>query len=407
MANEFKIKKGLIVQGSGSTILDIQGSQGQLFSVTDQLSGSLFSVNDISGLPILQVSSDDSVKLGTFNAEAIKVLGTNTTIASGLVVTGSTTAVSAIARGTNIAPTLVAAANNDTLVGLDINPTFTNGAFTGVTNYWLQLQGNGSINGTNQIKILRNGSNILSATSLETNLSSTGTVTPLKLSLSSGALTMGQFMATTGNFILQNSGTFTDDGVNRLQVSGSARITNNLTVTGSITAPSITGSLFGTASFTEAARTVEITTQDTTAIAYNITFTGGSTGNHSLNVDPTTLKYTPGTTTLTVTNLEGTASLAKTAVSSSYALTASYALNSGGGGGAAFPYTGSAVITGSLTVTGSLAVNGAFYDSSNSPGTNGTVLTSVASGTGTQWTGVTGTGFGLTVAMTLGLQNIF
>jgi len=39
------------------------------------------------------------------------------------------------------------------------------------------------------------------------------------------------------------------------------------------------------------------------------------------------------------------------AVSASYALTASFALN--GGGGAAFPYTGSAVITGSLIVTGS------------------------------------------------------
>ena len=80
MANEFKIKKGLIINGSGSTILDIQGSQGQLFSVTDNLSGSLFTVNDISGLPILQVSSDDSVKLGTFNAEAIKVSGSNAII---------------------------------------------------------------------------------------------------------------------------------------------------------------------------------------------------------------------------------------------------------------------------------------------------------------------------------------
>jgi hypothetical protein len=89
MANEFKIKKGLIVNGSGSTILDIQGSQGQLFSVTDNLSGSLFSVNDISGLPILQVSSDDSVKLGTFNAEAIKVQGSTAIITGSLFGTSS------------------------------------------------------------------------------------------------------------------------------------------------------------------------------------------------------------------------------------------------------------------------------------------------------------------------------
>ena len=55
MANEFKVKHGLIVNGSGSTVLDVQGSQGQLFSITDSLSGSLFSVGDISGIPILEV----------------------------------------------------------------------------------------------------------------------------------------------------------------------------------------------------------------------------------------------------------------------------------------------------------------------------------------------------------------
>ena len=38
--------------------LDIQGTQGQLFSVTDDLSGSIFAVADISGVPILDVNSD-------------------------------------------------------------------------------------------------------------------------------------------------------------------------------------------------------------------------------------------------------------------------------------------------------------------------------------------------------------
>jgi hypothetical protein len=56
-----------------------------------------------------------------------------------LTFTGSNTAATAIARGLNLTHTLVAAANNDVLVGLDINPTFTNGAFTGVTNYGLRL----------------------------------------------------------------------------------------------------------------------------------------------------------------------------------------------------------------------------------------------------------------------------
>tara|TARA_R110000796_G_C14528016_1_gene431535 strand:- start:976 stop:1653 length:678 start_codon:yes stop_codon:yes gene_type:complete len=65
MAKEFKIKKGLLVEGSGSTgdnnLVDVQGNLGQLFSVTDSLSGSLFSVNDISGFPLLEVDSSGTV----------------------------------------------------------------------------------------------------------------------------------------------------------------------------------------------------------------------------------------------------------------------------------------------------------------------------------------------------------
>ena len=57
MANEFKVRKGLIVEGSGSAVLDIQGSQGQLFSITDDLTGDIFSVSDISGVPILNVNA--------------------------------------------------------------------------------------------------------------------------------------------------------------------------------------------------------------------------------------------------------------------------------------------------------------------------------------------------------------
>jgi hypothetical protein len=47
----------LTVIGSGDTnpLFTVQGSSGELFSITDDLTGSLFAVNDISGLPILEV----------------------------------------------------------------------------------------------------------------------------------------------------------------------------------------------------------------------------------------------------------------------------------------------------------------------------------------------------------------
>jgi hypothetical protein len=77
MANEFKIKKGLIVEGaSGGTVVNVLGSQGQLLSVTDDLSGSIFAVSDISGVPILDVNSsglstfDGSVGIGLTSTTA-------------------------------------------------------------------------------------------------------------------------------------------------------------------------------------------------------------------------------------------------------------------------------------------------------------------------------------------------
>ena len=58
----------LTVYGSGSTqpVFTVQGSQGELFSITDSLTGSLFSVNDISGLPILEVFSDNTTLIGNY-----------------------------------------------------------------------------------------------------------------------------------------------------------------------------------------------------------------------------------------------------------------------------------------------------------------------------------------------------
>jgi hypothetical protein len=67
------ISSSLVVLGSGSSqpIFTVQGSQGELFSVTDSLSGSLFSVNDISGLPVLEAFSDNTVLLGSYQAPAL------------------------------------------------------------------------------------------------------------------------------------------------------------------------------------------------------------------------------------------------------------------------------------------------------------------------------------------------
>jgi len=52
--------------GSGSALL-FQGTQGQLFSITDNLSsGTIFSVSDITGLPMLEIDASGHVQIGEF-----------------------------------------------------------------------------------------------------------------------------------------------------------------------------------------------------------------------------------------------------------------------------------------------------------------------------------------------------
>lgn len=67
----------LTIVGSGDTepLFTVQGSSGELFSITDDLTGSLFAVNDISGLPILEVFDNDTVLMGSNQAPSL-----NTTV---------------------------------------------------------------------------------------------------------------------------------------------------------------------------------------------------------------------------------------------------------------------------------------------------------------------------------------
>jgi hypothetical protein len=80
-SHNLTVNSGSIIinkSGSGASdpLFDVEGAQGQLFSVIDSFSGSLMSVNDISGFPILDVRSDDTIIMGTFGSDAFKVAGT-------------------------------------------------------------------------------------------------------------------------------------------------------------------------------------------------------------------------------------------------------------------------------------------------------------------------------------------
>lgn len=82
---------------SGSLVFDVQGSVGQLFSITDSLVGDIFSVADISGIPILNVNASGSV---TIDGQ-LTVSGTTTYLTGALGVGTSTPTTVVLIRATN------------------------------------------------------------------------------------------------------------------------------------------------------------------------------------------------------------------------------------------------------------------------------------------------------------------
>ena len=60
--------KLLVDVGSGTTAVTVQGSEGQLFSVTNELTtGSIFSVNDVSGIPSIDVDADGTILVAPYS----------------------------------------------------------------------------------------------------------------------------------------------------------------------------------------------------------------------------------------------------------------------------------------------------------------------------------------------------
>jgi hypothetical protein len=93
---------------TNSGTLSFDGSAGQLFSITNSLTGTLFSVNDISGIPSIEVIDTGLVRLTQYSGRVL--LGTGTDNASdklqvvgNIGATGSITASGSINAVNNIA----------------------------------------------------------------------------------------------------------------------------------------------------------------------------------------------------------------------------------------------------------------------------------------------------------------
>lgn len=101
--------------------ISLEGSAGQLFSVTDNLTlGSIFSVNDISGIPSIDVDANGTIRLAPF---------------SGTVAIKQITETSVNNFNTTLAPssgTLTIDTSVGTVILGDLNASVTTWAFTNV-----------------------------------------------------------------------------------------------------------------------------------------------------------------------------------------------------------------------------------------------------------------------------------
>ena len=102
--------------------------------------------NTATGVYLFNTDNSNLI-FGTNNQEKMRIdvngnVGIGTTAPSaGLDLQKAQTAAGGVARGANLAQVLTASANNDVLTGLKIAPTFANGAYTGVQNYGLHVDG--------------------------------------------------------------------------------------------------------------------------------------------------------------------------------------------------------------------------------------------------------------------------
>jgi len=311
MANEFKIRKGLIVEGaSGGTVVDVQGSQGQLFSVTDDLSGSIFAVSDISGVPIFDVNSsglstfsgdvgvdgalssqgtlsvgNGQISLGgTGRIQGVDTVTDNTDAANKLYVDnavagvpqGDITGVGAGdgLTGTNLSgpiPTLnVGAGTGMTINADDIAVT---AAQTGITSIYNTVLKVGGASGVNQINF---GASKIAFTANSTSI---------------GNIYSGGFRPTTTNTMALGTSTEKWSSVYATTFSGDLNGTINTATTGVTQTAGNNSTKIATTAFVTAA--IAAAPQgDITAVTAGDYLTGGGTsGNVTLNGDNTKLAH--------------------------------------------------------------------------------------------------------------------
>lgn len=122
---------------AGQELLTVDGTNGRLFTVTDDLSDSLFSVNTIAGLPVIEVFADNTIKLGNF-ANPIEIdSSANIVIPGTITASGYNDSNWNTAFNDRITAAAVSGTSTKTL-------TLTQGDGSTITASWTDIEGTGA-----------------------------------------------------------------------------------------------------------------------------------------------------------------------------------------------------------------------------------------------------------------------
>jgi hypothetical protein len=326
----------LNLYGSGSTgrteLLSIDGNNGRLFTVSDDLSDSLFSVNTVAGLPVIEAFADNTVVMGQYGQNVLVVTGS-------MVGIGTNTPEQALHIATG---SLLFTSQSTNTISVRLSP---GGGSSNIDNY-LDLFAGGS-------RRVRMGNNPFDATGYGTGLQVTGRVVLRASALGSAAT---HILVFDGDPDTTNRGIYTRTPAQLRSDMGAGTVTsiatNNGVTGGTITSTgtiglataygdtvnpyaSKTANTFlaapngssGTPSFRAiAAADVPTLNQNTTGTATNATnatvttsaadsafkipfanTTGASTGNYGLLQDSESgiFTYNPSSNRLIVPNISG------------------------------------------------------------------------------------------------------
>ena len=200
-----EVSGSITLYGSGSTgrtdIFSVDGNNGRLFSVSDDLSNSLFSVNTIAGLPVIEAFADNTVNIGKYGAYSFQALGNgNAGIGSGSVM-------------------FVSASGN---VGIGTqNPPSILSLYRGSgVNAYLEVAGNGNTPGTTSMLYGQDSSNNGYVWNRSNSAIYFGTNNSIKM-----------FLNSSGDFLIgTTTSVYSSGGRGLIQINGSSNALLSLTV---------------------------------------------------------------------------------------------------------------------------------------------------------------------------------